>query len=204
LNTLVTLQQKSGGCEAGSTACSEAADKIEGLLRTRRQDVLDTTELLAVAITGDPNFYPGLSAPAIEALGRFFAHSHGTKSFGKMVALAIWECLPESKATALDDYWRLQPILEGVAAFMAHISDKKKGDKFGVPTWAVLPVAEAPVAALAGPLRTWVDVVALALDNDNLTGSERSFLYQRIKADRNDPAFAHAFAPIIERLQHKM
>jgi hypothetical protein len=172
-------------------------------------------EVATIMAVGDPQLCPGLTAPAVEALGRFYARpaaeqellaQRAYQSDSSTVPAGVGVTRGQAEAVVvtallgpreLAHYERLRPLCEGLGAYLAR-QPSIAGESLCIQ--AARALRSAPTAALAGPLASWVKAFARRIDEEKLSGMERNILQNIIADQMLDSALAPAFGPIAERL----
>jgi hypothetical protein len=171
----------------------------------------DTRGLAVIAALGDPEGWPGLTAPAVTALGSYYtSHIHDSEQLSRQVSGVLFDlCFlrnPERdsffKGSEHDEahYLRLQPLCASLAEFVRN-QPQLPGTAFLVNMAAAMELA--PVAALAGPLHSWVLAFAERYDVGTLPDDVWGPLNSLIHEHKDNAQFASAFAPLIERRRQR-
>jgi hypothetical protein len=146
-----------------------------------------------------------LTAPAIEALGRYFTGKtskqlEGNKRIEAVMVMNICFTAPVEcgKVKPRSHYRRLQPLCQGLGALIA-----RQGDLAGLQVrtraWQIL--LSAPPATLTGPLHSWMQAFAAHAEADNISVAQRQTLQEALTARADEPGFIAAFSEIVENLQ---
>jgi hypothetical protein len=154
------------------------------------------SELTAIAAVGDPVSMPGLTAPAVSALNRYFSDitwAEGSKA--ENISYHVMMIL-EAYAQDSDVYERLLPLCQGFAAVLAQTQEPEE-DFLTLGLQMVGIIEKASPEALAGPLRCWLEVLAQRLKDDKSGVGERNVLKRIADATTVDPTFASVFADIV-------
>jgi hypothetical protein len=181
-------------------------------MRGRKQRAIDACELLTLTVLGDPEGCLGFSAPAVEALARFFKQPSRSPLLIDIAGLTTTSCFAEAfgvENRCVDKpedarCLRLQPLLEALAALMSRRA--RQGKRWGNPVWATLPVSTVSTATLLGPMRSWVKAVAAYIPiivDPYEHSTTRAVLETVIKERGHERGFKEAFAPIITALNRK-
>jgi hypothetical protein len=156
-------------------------------------------ELIFIIGRSDPQGWSGLTAPAAPALGHYFADmlpfSQSDPGGGVVRDQAMWaaeNCFGEASYTE-SHYLRLQPLIEGLGAFLAR-QNKEEGWQLGLVAVDVLD--RAPTSMLTGPLASWVSAFAQRHDQGNLSDTECSRLQNLISSQSSDAARSEALAAL--------
>jgi hypothetical protein len=160
-------------------------------------------------------FCPGLTEGALLALSHYFTQFVDQevaapvplprRGINGQAAVVVRYCFAREWCESAY-YLRLQPLCESLGRVLARPANW--GDYTpGVQMADVLRAA--PLAAAAGPLRSWIDAFARRDDEGRLSAGEREALELTIRdaalrdaADSRQAAeFAAVFAPLIKRLR---
>lgn len=172
---------------------------VETLVTQIREAGADAT--LAAVAEGDPADTPGLTAPAIEALGRYFASPAADTKAAQDLGIASIEafhtCSPR-RLTPLEHYEQLRPLCEGLGVYLgSNLEEAQIGflraDIFVATAKAL---SFAPTDALRGPLRSWIEAVAAREREGVLEPATREILRALIRVRATDVGFDEAFAPL--------
>jgi hypothetical protein len=147
--------------------------------------VTEIIESLASIIdVGDPALCPGLTAPAVQALCDYCSSipskkgtEGGELDLAGIIIRKVFIKKPEGGSTfahELDYYLRLQKLIESLTPIILHPSRK--------PLSAVEALRLAPPSAVAGPLRSWVDTLAVA----ELSITDKRLLLSLVKEYEGD------------------
>jgi hypothetical protein len=178
-----------------------------------RSDTLH--EIMTIAVVGDPRGWPGLTAPAVQALNHFFASSSVSVSprkrgFARKVrsvaeALAVKREQAEFVITMLFGlqheegyYSRFTSLCEALALTIADLTVSAQA-KADISRRVTLALSVAPESAVCACMRSWVDALAQLLD-DGLPASEHELLQKLVRQYELGSEGANAFAPIAARL----
>jgi hypothetical protein len=169
----------------------------------------DTTSLdmARACALGDPDGWPGLTAPAVDALGSFLAGTVAGNTTDVVYLCAEYTmqaCFtsgrsysPAAGISADSEYCRrLAPICDGLASIISWwpAGLPLNGRDLILDTADVLRIA--PAEAIAGPLQSWVEALAARVRANELTVSELTVL-RNIQGERGqDAVFVDAFAPL--------
>jgi hypothetical protein len=171
-----------------------------------------SSEVALIVAHGDPRGWPGLTAPVLDAIIRYFADVSWEDIRGNDISAyhVMNECFirqTRNRAPYLAAYYtRLAPLCQGLAHLIAQQPpDQDLGRGTGmfvgnVAFLAVEAIFQAPAQAIAGPLRCWVQALAQRFDNGNCSDAEMGMLRDVYTKYMGDAAFDAAFAPIAQRL----
>jgi hypothetical protein len=157
-------------------AVEELVACTRGSVIDRKHDREANIEDMMV-VGGDPSACTGLTAPATEALGQYFAEAEGRLAYARAEYM-LGQCFYEDKNTLKllrkqPDYQRLEPLAEGLAAFCNEVNTRAPhGAKHGIASQVLTVVAEAPPEALVISLRGFVEVLEQAYDRERFDGSD--------------------------------
>jgi hypothetical protein len=178
-------------CVPGTSAHDQL---LEALLGADTSSVL---ALAAIAADGDPVEWPGLTDPAVDALGRYLVtaglnlhNEDGTLTLpvGDVVncaELVLSVCFSGQHDCAY--YQRLIQLCNGVAVIL---ECSPAGNRAGLAVRAARALRAAPTEAVLGPLRSWVRAFRVRYEDGNLRESERRELAAAAKGGARKAAFA--------------
>jgi hypothetical protein len=180
---------------------SQGQEDLQESLLAQAQ-VKDTRELAVIAAQPDPVGWPGLTAPAVVALGRYYAtrindHEDLSRQFSGVLFQFCFTGEDHDEA----HYQRLQPLCQSLAEFVSQYP--QIAGKTFLENMA-RTFRFAPVAALSGALRSWIDVFARFYDVGELDNSLWTLINAAIADREKDVEFKDAFAPLIERSRDRV
>ena len=177
---------------------SAGYELLQGALSAQLHGGTAIVELAVIADIGDPKTLPSLTAAVPWVMGQYFAAPpRGQIAFLTDHAHAVIDvCFPGGEGGA--HYERLRPLCEGLGVFLdAQMREKRERGLF---MRAAMVLRDAPMGALAEPLRSWVDAFVARIDRKELSARERSELYFIVSTRTHETGFGWALAELVERL----
>ena len=169
----------------------ELQRRLAGLLAAHGADAFALADR-----AGDPDGWPGLTAPAVSALAAYLLSD--PPQLDLEAHQAVETCL--AGRWPLSHWERLSELCDAMGWVLARVPSSE-GQHVCMAACRVM--RSAPTAALAGPLAGWVDAFACRIDAGRLTAPERQLL-NIIAADETlDRERAGCFAPVSSRLRRQ-
>jgi hypothetical protein len=217
---LMTSAYHEGACEPGAAGYPELMETLVSM--ASYPHVVGDHHFLALAAgLGDPEGLPGLSAPAVLALERYYANALCGVRSRERAEFLLTECFsnplgfPERDDEA--HYERLQKLCESFGTFLTRqsplagdeVEEEEEGDEYcelglygegGVCVLAARVLGYAPAATLSGPLTSWVAVFARRIDDGTLDENERELLQEVVAKYVPGTEGALALAAVAQRL----
>jgi hypothetical protein len=169
-------------------------------------------ELAAIAHYGDPAGCPGLSAPAVLVLARYYDVA-SKAAFAPQASMYRQHdtCIAAGNAITLCFYWprspehyqRLQPLADSLGLLLARAHTRES--QRVCETAANVLMGSVSTSAAAGPLRSWVNALAERCDaNGFFSQPKRATLLAAVEARSRSSELAEAvFAPLLQSLQRR-
>lgn len=163
-------------------------------------------ELAAIADLGDPLFWPGLTAPAVEALGRHFTVRAGAAVVSSHAFADLDIVLNSCLTFHLRDRARLErlrPLCEGIGLLLARYLPPTDRDG-GVGYKAALVLQDVLEESLTGPLASWVSAYEQRAKAKTLSDAEAGALIVMLTVQTRDTgAVWPALKPLAKRLSYR-